>query len=141
MKISVKKYIRSDKNGEYKSHCAEICLESGISIKLLPYSPQSNEKTNVERNDECIIYKFEFTQNLCGGTILTVKGNNKKFCLFRKESIWFDQNTIFSIWEMERKEIQLEIFQSVGYLVKVQVLIPKRIKIGPMTVDCKIRLE
>ena len=44
-----KKYIRSDKNGEYKSHCAEICLESGISIKLLSYSPQSNEKSNVTK--------------------------------------------------------------------------------------------
>ena len=42
---------------------------------------------------------------------------------------------------MERKEIQLEIFQSVGYLFKVQVPIPKRIKIGPMTMDFKIRLE
>ena len=72
------KNIRSDKNGEYKSHCAEICLESGISIKLLPYSPQSNEKPNVERNDGCIIYKFGFIQILCGGTILTSKGKNKK---------------------------------------------------------------
>ena len=42
---------------------------------------------------------------------------------------------------MEGKEIQLEIFQSVGFLVKVQDPIPKGIKIGPMTVDCKIRLE
>ena len=78
----MEKYIISDKNGEYKSHCAEICLESGISIKLLPYSPQSNEKPNIERNDGCIIYKFGFTQNLCGGTILTAKGINKKFCPF-----------------------------------------------------------
>ena len=74
----MRKNIRSDKNGEYKSHCAEICLESGISIKLLSYSPQSNEKPNVETNDGCIIYKFWFTQNLCGGTILIAKGNNKK---------------------------------------------------------------
>ena len=42
---------------------------------------------------------------------------------------------------MESKEIQLEIFQNVGYLVKVQIPIPKRIKIGPMTVVYKIRLE
>ena len=27
----MEKYIISDKNGEYKSHCAEICLESEIS--------------------------------------------------------------------------------------------------------------
>ena len=52
----IEKNIRSDKNGDYKSHFAEICLESGISIKLLQYSPQSNEKPNVERNDGCIIY-------------------------------------------------------------------------------------
>ena len=66
-------------------------MESGISIKLLPYSPQSNEKSNVDRNDGCIIYKFGFTQNLCGGTILTAKGINKKFCPFRKKAILFDQ--------------------------------------------------
>ena len=72
------KNIRSDKNGKYKSHYAEICLKNGISIKLLTYSPQSNEKSNVERNDGCIIYKFGYTQNLCGGTILTSKGIKKK---------------------------------------------------------------
>ena len=64
-------------------------------------------------HDGCIIYKFGFTQNLYGGTILTAKGINKKFCPFRKKAILFDQNTIFSIGEIERKEIQLEIFQSV----------------------------
>ena len=44
------------------------------------------KKSNVERNDGCIIYKFGFTQNLCGGTILTAKGINKKFCPFRKKT-------------------------------------------------------
>ncbi|PHT97077.1 hypothetical protein BC332_33998 [Capsicum chinense] len=37
---------------------------------------------------------------------------------------------------MERKKTQLEIFQSVGYLAKVQVSMPKRVKIGPKTMDC-----
>ncbi|KAF3651628.1 hypothetical protein FXO38_16526 [Capsicum annuum] len=36
---------------------------------------------------------------------------------------------------MERKETQLEIFQNVGCLAKVQVSMPKRVKIGPKTVD------
>lgn len=58
-----------------------------LSIKLLPYSPQSNEKSNVERNDGFIIYKF--------GTILTAKGNTKKFCFFKKKVILFVHNTIF----------------------------------------------
>ena len=34
------------------------------------------------------------------------------------------------------KETQFDIFQSVGCLAKVQVPIPKRVKIGPKTVDC-----
>ena len=37
---------------------------------------------------------------------------------------------------MERKKTQLEIFQSVGCLAKVQIPMPKRVKIGPKTVDC-----
>ena len=37
---------------------------------------------------------------------------------------------------MERKEAQFGIFQSVGCLAKVQVPKPKRVKIGPKTVDC-----
>ena len=92
----MKKYFRINKNGEYKSHCAEICLESEISNY---YHIHLNlmKKLNVERNYGCIIYKFEFTQNLCGGTILTAKGINKKFCPFRKKEILFDQNMIFSI--------------------------------------------
>ena len=68
----MKKYIRSDKNGEYKSHCAEICLESEIS-NYCHIHLNLMKKPNVERNDGGIIYKFGFTQNLCGGTILIAK--------------------------------------------------------------------
>ena len=71
------KNIRSDKNEEYKSHCAEICLKSGISIKLLPYLPQSNEKTNVERIDGCIIYKFGVHKTCVEELSLLQKGTPK----------------------------------------------------------------
>ena len=37
---------------------------------------------------------------------------------------------------MERKKTQLEIFQSVGCLAKVEVPLPRRVKIGPKTIDC-----
>ena len=73
----MEKYIISDKNGEYKSHCAEICLECEIS-NYFHFHLNLMKNRTVERNDGCIIYKFEFAQNLCGGTILTAKGNNKK---------------------------------------------------------------
>ena len=37
---------------------------------------------------------------------------------------------------MERKKTQLEIFQSVGVFTQVEVPLPKRVKIGPKTIDC-----
>ena len=37
---------------------------------------------------------------------------------------------------MERSESFLQIFKGVGCLAKVMVPIPKRIKIGPKTIDC-----
>ena len=95
----------------------------------------------VERNDGCIIYKFWFTQNLCGGTILTAKGINKKFCPIRKKAILFDQNTIFPYEKWKEMKSNLKYFKVWGYLVKFQDPIPKRINVGPMILDCKIRLE
>jgi len=82
-------------------------------------------------------------KNLCGEAILTTKGNNnklsfqkesnKKFCLFRTQSIPYEK------WKGRKSN--LKYFKVWGCLAKVQVPIPKRIKIGPMIVDCKIRLE
>ena len=57
----------------------------------------------------------------------------KRFCLIRIQSFPYEK------WK-ERKS-NLKYFKVWGYLVKVQNPIPNRIKIGPMTVDCKIRLE
>lgn len=71
---------------------------------------------------------------------LLQKGTTKSY-LFRKKAILFNQNTTFSICEMKMKEIQLEIFKSLGVFSKSPTSYPKRIKITPMIVDCKIRLE
>ena len=57
----------------------------------------------------------------------------KRFCLIRIQSFPYEK------WKGRKSN--LKYFKVWGYLVKVQVLIPKRIKIGLMTVDCKIRLE
>ena len=84
-------------------------------------------------------------QNLCGEAILTAKGNNKKlsfqkqsnkrFCLFRTQSIPYEK------WKGMKSN--LKYFKLWGCLAEaeVQVPIPKRIKIGPKAVDCNIRLE
>ena len=98
------------------------------------------KKTNVERNDGCIIYKFGFTQNLCGGTILTAKGNNKKLSFLERKLFCLIRIQSFPPEKWKGRKSNLKYFK-VWELVKVQVPIPKRIKIGPMTVNCKIRLE
>ena len=70
-------------------------------------------------------------QNLYGEAILTAKGNNKKlsfqkesnkkFCLFRTQSIPYEK------WKGRKSN--LKYFKVWGCLAKVQVPIPKRIKI------------
>ena len=57
----------------------------------------------------------------------------KQFCLIRIQSFPYEK------WEGRKSN--LKYFKVWGYLVKVQVPIPKRIKKGHVTVDCKIRFE
>lgn len=117
-----------------------------LSIKLLPYSPQSNGKKKLifEGNDQCITYKFWFTTKLvwrnypyCKREQQKVlpfhKESNKKFCFSRTQSMPYEK------WKWRKSN--LKYFKVWGCLAKVQVPIPKRIKIGPKTVDCNNRLE
>ena len=57
----------------------------------------------------------------------------KRFCLIRIQSFPYDK------WKGRKSN--LKYFKVQGYLVKVQVPIPERIKIGPTTVDYKIRVD
>ena len=109
----MKKYIRSDKNGEYKSHCVEICLESEISNHYHIHI-KSNEKSNVERNDGCIIYKFGFTQNLCGGTILTSKGTTKSFVFLEKKAFGLIRIQSFPYEKWKGRKSNLKYFKVWG---------------------------
>ena len=79
-----------------------------------------------------------------GSTKSFVLLKRKRFCLIRIQSFPYEkwiriQSFPYEKWK-ERKS-NLKYFKVWGYLVKVQDPIPKRNKIGPMTVDCKIRLE
>ena len=75
------KNIRSDKNEDYKSHCAEICLESEISIKLLPYSPQSNEKRTLKEMKDALFISSGLHKYCVEELSLLQKGKTKS-CLF-----------------------------------------------------------
>ena len=57
----------------------------------------------------------------------------KRFCLIRIQSFPYEK------WK--ERTSNLKYFKVWGYLVKVQDPIPNRMKIGPMTSHCKIRLE
>ena len=99
------------------------------------------ENRTLKEMMDALLISSGLPQNLCGGTILTAKRNNKmfcfserkQFCLFRTQSIPYEK------WKGRKSN--LKYFKVWGCLAKVQVPIPKRIKIGPKTVDCNIRLE
>ena len=70
-----------------------------LSIKLLPCSPHFNEKSNVERNDGYIIYKFGFTTKRVWRNYpycireqqKVVFLERKRFCLIRMQSFPYDK--------------------------------------------------
>ena len=45
---------------------------------------------------DALFISSNLPQNLCGGTIITANVKNKKFYLFRKKSLKFVHDTIFS---------------------------------------------
>ena len=61
-------------------------LKVELSIKLLPYSPQSNEKTNIKRNYGFIIYQLGFTTKLMWRNNANCKREKQKVFSFQKES-------------------------------------------------------
>lgn len=88
------KKIRGDKNGEYESACAELCL---YPSNCCPIHLNLMKNRTLKEMMDALFISSGLPQNLCGGTILTAKGNDKKFCLFRKKAILLVQDTIYSI--------------------------------------------
>ena len=78
---------------------------------------------------------------ICVEEISLMQKGTTKSCPFRKKRICLIRIQSFPYEKWKGRKSNLKYFKVWGYLVKVQVPIPKRIKIGPMNVDCKIRLE
>ena len=57
-----------------------------IYVNLMELQNGKRNQTLKEMINALLI-NFGLPQNLCGGTILTAKGNNKKFCLFIKKAM------------------------------------------------------
>ena len=84
----MKKYIRSDKNGVYKSHCAEICLESEILNYCHIHLNLMKNRTLNEMMDALFISSG--LHKTCVEEIsLPQKGSTKFFVLLERKRFFF----------------------------------------------------
>ncbi|PHT29367.1 hypothetical protein CQW23_31044 [Capsicum baccatum] len=133
------KMIRSDRGGEYESPFAQICVENGIIHQTTAdqttalYSPQSNgiaERKNrtLKERMNALLISSGLPQNLWGEAIRTAN------CILNRVPHTKTQSIPYGKWKGRKPN--LKYFKVWGCLAKVQVPIPKRVKIGPKTVDC-----
>ena len=127
------KVIRSDRGGEYESPFADFCSQHGIIHQTIaPYSPQQNgvvERKNriLKEMMNALLLSFGLPQNLWGETILSVN-----YILNRIPHKKTNKSP-YELWKGRRPSYKyLKVW---GCLVKVAVPIPKKVKLGPKTVD------
>ena len=128
------KAIRSDRSGEYESPFEEFCLEHGIIHQTTaPYSPQSNgiaERKNrtLKEMMNAMLLSSGLPQNLWGEALLSANYILNK--MPHKKTL----KTPYELWKGHKPCYKyLKVW---GCLAKVEVPKPKKVKIGPKTIDC-----
>ncbi|RVW73229.1 Retrovirus-related Pol polyprotein from transposon TNT 1-94 [Vitis vinifera] len=128
------KAIRSDRGGEYESPFEEFCLEHGIIHQTTaPYSPQSNgiaERKNrtLKEMMNAMLLSSGLPQNLWGEALLFANYILNK--MPHKKTL----KTPYELWKGHKPCYKyLKVW---GCLAKVEVPKPKKVKIGPKTIDC-----
>ncbi|KAK8594089.1 hypothetical protein V6N13_125899 [Hibiscus sabdariffa] len=128
------KMVRSDRGGEYVEPFGEFCSQHGIIHEITPpYSPQSNgvaERKNrtLKEMMNALLESSGLSQNMWGEAILTANYLLNK--VPRKKM----DKTPYELWKGRKPSYNhLKIW---GCLAKVMAPLPKRMKIGPKTVDC-----
>jgi hypothetical protein len=129
------KHLRSDRGGEYFSNKFDsFCAEHGIiHERTLHYSPQSYgmaERKNCTLTDlvNAMLDMSGLSQAWWGEAILTACHVLNRVPTKNKEITPFE--------EWEKKRLKLSYLRTWGCLAKVNVPIPKKLKLGPKTVDC-----
>lgn len=128
------KIIRSDRGGEYEAPFVEFCSQHGIIHQTTaPYSPQQNgiaERKNrtLKEMMNAMLISSGAPRNLWGEALFSAnyilnKLLHKKF-----------NKTPYELWK--GKQPSYKFLKVSGCLAKVAIPDPKRIKIGPRTVDC-----
>src|SRR3954464_9206016 len=129
------KRVRFDSGGEYFSNdFNSFCAEHGIiHERTPPYSPQSNgvaERKNRTLTDlvNAMLDTSGLSKAWWGEAILT------SCHVLNKVPVKDNEITPYELWE--KKRTTLSYLRTWGCLAKVNVLIPKKRKLGPKTVDC-----
>ena len=128
------KAIRSDRGGEYDAPFNRFYQEHGIIHQTsTPYTPQQNgivERKNrtLKKMMNAMLISLGLLQNLWGEALLSAN-----YILNRLPHKKLDK-TPYELWKGQSPSYKyLKVW---GCLAKVMVPIPKRIKIGPKTIDC-----
>lgn len=128
------KVIRSDRGGEYESPFGEFCSQHGIIHQTTaPYSPQQNgvaERKNrtLKEMMNAMLISSGLPQNLWGDAILSANYILNR--IPQKKT----NKTPYELWKGRMPTYKyLKVW---GCLAKVAVPTPKKVKIGPKTVDC-----
>ncbi|XP_074579060.1 uncharacterized protein LOC141835562 [Curcuma longa] len=128
------KVVRSDRGGEYVSPFAELCAEHGIRHETTaPYTPQQNgvaERKNrtLKEMMNALLLSSGLPEYMWGEAVLTVN------YLLNKVPRKKIEKSPYELWK--GRQPSYKYLRVWGCLAKVMVPDPKRIKIGPKTVDC-----
>ena len=128
------KAIRSNRGGEYDAPFNDFCQEHGIIHQTTaPYSPQSNgiaERKNrtLKEMMNAMLINSGTPQNLWREAILSANHILNKIPLKRKDI------TLYELWK--GKKTSYNYLKVWGCLAKVAIPDPKKVKIGPKTIDC-----
>ena len=128
------KVLRSDRGGEYESPFAEFCAQNGIIHQTTaPYSPQQNgvaERKNrtLKEMMNAMLVSSGLPQNMWGEAILSANYILNK--VPRKKV----DKTPYELWKGRKPSYKF--LRMWGCLAKVAIPTPKRVRIGPKSVDC-----
>ncbi|CAM8943434.1 unnamed protein product [Rhodiola kirilowii] len=128
------KRLRSDRGGEYVEPFGALCAQTGIIHEVTPpYSPQSNgvaERKNrtIKEMMNAMLLSSGLPQSMWGEAVLSANYLLNRIPRKRKEKSPFE---LFKGRKPAYKHLRVW-----GCLAKVMAPGPKRMKIGPKTVDC-----
>ena len=128
------KVLKSDRGGEYESPFVEFCAQHWIIHETItPYSPQSNgvakrKNRTLKEMMNAMLISFGQPQNMWGEAILSANYLLNK--VLQKKAY----KTPYELWKGIK--LSYKYLRVWGCLAKVAVPPPKKVKIGPKTIDC-----